>query len=50
MTALQPIRFIPFEKFKELGSTPRFPENRNLCVVLEEIDLETSLLIFVSHC
>jgi hypothetical protein len=50
VTALPPIRFIPFEKLKELGSTPRFPENRNLCVVLEEIDLETSLLIFVSHC
>jgi hypothetical protein len=50
MTALSPIRFIPFEQFKELGSTPRLPENRNLCVVLEEIDLETSLLIFVSHC
>jgi hypothetical protein len=50
MTSLPPIRFIPFEKFKDLGSTPRFPENRNLCVVLEEIDLGTSLLIFVSHC
>jgi hypothetical protein len=50
MTALSPIKFIPFEKLKELGSTPRFRENRNLCVVLEEIDLETSLLIFVSHC
>src|SRR5438874_2467606 len=50
MNAFPPIRFISLAKLKELRTTPRFPENRNICVVLSEIDLETSLLIFVSHC
>jgi hypothetical protein len=43
-------RFISFEHFKEAGSFPRFPENSNICVNLDDIAMETSLLIFISHC
>jgi hypothetical protein len=48
--ALPPIRFLPFDLFKAAGSFPRFPDNSNICVHLEDIDLEDSLLIFISHC
>jgi hypothetical protein len=45
-----PIQFISFEEFKSAGSFPRFPDNKNICVNLDDIDLENSLLIFISHC
>src|SRR5690348_13804104 len=48
--SLPPIRFIPFDQFKNLGTIPRYPDNKDLCVVLEEIDVNNSLLVFVSHC
>jgi hypothetical protein len=48
--ALPPLRFIPFERFREVGSFPRFPDNSNVCVDLDDIDVENSLLIFISHC
>jgi hypothetical protein len=47
---LPPIRFIPSQQFKEVGSFPRFPDNSNICVNLDDIDVENSLLIFISHC
>jgi hypothetical protein len=45
-----PIRFIPFDRFKEVGAFPRFPDKSSLCVNLDDIDVENSLLIFISHC
>ena len=45
-----PIRFIDFERFKILSQMPRFPENANLCVSMESIDRDNSLIIFISHC
>jgi hypothetical protein len=48
--ALPPIRFISFELFRAVGSFPRFPDNSNICVNLDDIDVENSLLIFISHC
>jgi hypothetical protein len=47
---LPPVRFIPFDKLKERGSFPRFPDDAYICVNLEDIDLENSLLIYISHC
>jgi hypothetical protein len=49
-STLPPIRFIPFEQFRAVGSFPRFPNNSNICVNLEDIDAENSLLVFISHC
>jgi hypothetical protein len=46
---LPPIRFIPFNNFKKVGSFPRFPDNSNVCVNLHDIDVENSLLVFISH-
>jgi hypothetical protein len=46
---LPPIRFISFSKFKEVGKFPRFPNNSNICVNVDDIDLENSLLVFISH-
>jgi hypothetical protein len=45
-----PIRFIPFDLFKAVRSFPRFPDSSNICVNLDDIDVENSLLIFISHC
>ena len=49
-TTLPPIRFIKFDDFKTLGSMPRYPEQRELCVNLSDInDRDDSLMIFISH-
>jgi len=45
-----PIRFIDFERFKKLSEMPRFPENADLCVPMESIDRDNSLIVFISHC
>jgi hypothetical protein len=47
---LPPIRFIPFEQFKRAGSFPRFPDNSDICVDLDDVDVENSFLVFISHC
>ena len=47
---LPPIRLIPFSAFKSLGTMPRYPENKDLCVELSTIDRLNSLLFFLSHC
>jgi hypothetical protein len=49
ITSKQQIKYIPYDKFKELGKIPRYPENQSLCITLDKIDLENSLLVFVSH-
>jgi molybdopterin converting factor small subunit len=48
--AVPPIRFIPFEQFKIVGSVPRFPNNHNIYVSLDDIDVDNSLLIYISWC
>jgi hypothetical protein len=47
---LPPIRFINFDDFEALGTFPRFPENRDLTRILGSFDMETSVIVFVSHC
>ena len=49
-SVLPPIRFIPFENFKSLGTFPRFPEQKDLTVNLENILRKTSFIVFISHC
>ena len=47
---LPPIRLIDFNLFKQLGHTPRYPDNKDLCVNLGDIDRRRSLIVFISHC
>jgi len=50
---LSKIRLIPFEKFEELGTFPRFPENEDIVVPITSLTPEVyndSLVIFISHC
>eukprot|EP01036_Dinobryon_divergens_P036820 gene36820-48017_t len=44
------IRLIPFEKFKQQKSFPRFPGNKNLCVDAANINRQDSFIVFISHC
>lgn len=44
-----PIRLINFSVFKELKEFPRLPD-KNLTCVLEEVNLENSFIVFISHC
>jgi len=48
--SLPPIRFINFNKFKDHGSFPRYPEQKDLTTNLENILREKSFLVFISHC
>lgn len=47
---LPPIRLIDFEDFKKLDSMPRYPEKKDLCVNLKDVDRSSALIIFISHC
>lgn len=49
MEELPPIRVIPFTKFKERGEFPRFPEDSDLTLNIEEVDPSNSLKVFISH-
>ena len=47
------IRLIPFHAFKALGTTPRYPENKDLTITLADMSVEMheqSLIVFISHC
>jgi hypothetical protein len=47
------IRLINFKSFKELGTFPRFPDQKHLTCTLDQITkatYENSLIVFVSHC
>lgn len=48
--ALPPIRVIPFDTFCEVGQFPRYPNNKDICVNIRDVDRENSLIIFISHC
>eukprot|EP01040_Poterioochromonas_malhamensis_P015215 gene15215-16996_t len=50
---LKAIRLIDFNDFVKLGSFPRFPENQDLTITLEQLPIERyndSLIVFISHC
>lgn len=44
---LPPIRFIDFNKFKDHGTFPRYPEQKDLITNLENISREKSFLVFI---
>ena len=48
--ALPPIRLIDVELFKQLGHTPRYPNNKDLCLNLGDINRRRSLVVLISHC
>ena len=43
------MRFIRFDHFKQLTEFPRYPQCKEICTDLEQIDRQNSLIIFVSH-
>lgn len=45
-----PIRLINWEHLKEKPMFPRFPEDKDLTVLLDQVDVENSFIIFISHC
>ena len=47
---LPPIRLISFDKLKKRDDFPRNPDDKDQCVIVDNIDRENSLLIFLSHC
>ena len=44
------IRFINFLYFKEKSCLSPYPTDKEITCSLEDINLEASLLVFVSHC
>ena len=47
---LPPIVFFDLEDLKNLGTTPRSPEDKHLHRKYDDIDKDNSVFIFVSHC
>ena len=47
---LPPIRFIDFELLSSLTSFPRYPDQKSIVLNMDDIDLENSLIVFISHC
>ena len=45
-----PIYFIKLESLLSRDTFPRYPENKDLAVSLDDIDITNSFLVFVSHC
>ena len=43
------IRLIPFQAFCDCGMMPRYPDNKDLCVELEDINRDDSFIVFISH-
>jgi hypothetical protein len=48
--SLPPIRLIDFDAFRDHGQFPRYPNDRDICTSLSEIDRAISLVVFISHC
>lgn len=46
---LPPLRFIDFEVFADRTCFPRYPKDQDLCVTLNDIDRDNSLIVFISH-
>ena len=47
---LPPIRLIDFDDFARRTSFPRYPENKDITLILEKIDRENAFIVFISHC
>ena len=47
---LPPIVFFDLEDLKNLGTTPRSPEDKHLHRKYDDIDKDNSVFIFISHC
>ena len=43
------MRFIRFDHFEQLKEFPRYPQCREICTDLEQIDRQNSFIVFVSH-
>ena len=48
--SLPHIRFIEFVDFCKMEQFPRYPENKDMCVNLEDINMDEALIVFISHC
>lgn len=51
--ALSSIRLINFKDFKALHTFPRYPENANITITLNQLteaEYNKSLIVFISHC
>lgn len=48
--ALPPIRLIDYKDFARRTSFPRYPENKDITVVLDKINKDDSFVVFISHC
>lgn len=49
---LENIRFIPFQSFKSLGKSPRFPDDQSIAVPFVQFtaeEFETSFIVYLSH-
>ncbi len=47
---LPPIRLIDFDKFKELGQMPRYPDHADITEEVQNLNLFDILVVFISHC
>ena len=47
---LPPIRVIDYNDFARRKSFPRYPENKDITLLIDTIDKENSFLVFISHC
>lgn len=44
-----PILMINFKDMKNFSSFPRYPDNKNICIDIKNIERATSLFIYISH-
>jgi hypothetical protein len=49
---LPPIRLISFDDFVQCDTFPRYPENKDITITLDEVmgHRDKSLIVFISHC
>jgi len=49
---LPPIRLINFDDFVQCDTFPRYPENKDITITLDEVmgHRDKSLIVFISHC
>jgi hypothetical protein len=50
VVATPTVRLIHFEDFKRVGTMPRYPENKSICITLEDVDRSNAFIVFISHC
>jgi hypothetical protein len=47
---LPPIRLINFKNFRNLKSYPRYPDHAYMTTTLDNVDRNSSFIVFISHC